>query len=226
MGYNTSWLLGFIIIVWAVIGSRLAYVLMNFSHYRAYPLDFLKVWQGGLVFSGGLIAVIAALGWYIKRHHLSFWNIGDLWAPGAAIGQGLGRIGCFMAGCCYGKPTAAKWGVIFTHPKSLAPLNIPIHPTQLYSALSGIIIFIILMTLRKRKQFQGQIFLWFLIFHSTARLLIERYRGDDRGVLLGSDMSVTQLLTLLLLLSAVATLIVLKSRIEKKGTIPDQKISN
>ncbi|MEE9610610.1 MAG: prolipoprotein diacylglyceryl transferase, partial [Desulfatiglandales bacterium] len=106
--------MGLIMILWAIIGSRLAYVLMNFSFYRNNPLNVFKVWEGGLVFSGGLLAVAVAMGWYLKRRHLSFWTIGDLWAPGIAIGQGIGRLGCFMAGCCYGKPTILKWGVVFT----------------------------------------------------------------------------------------------------------------
>ena len=151
--------MGFIIIIWAIIGSRVTHVLMNLAYYRTHPIDIIKVWQGGLVFSGGLVAVVLALVWYIRRHDLSFWSIGDLWAPGAAIGQGIGRIGCFMAGCCYGKPAAEKWCVVFTHPKSLAPLNIPLHPTQVYAALSGTVIFFILMIIRSRKQFEGQVLL-------------------------------------------------------------------
>jgi phosphatidylglycerol:prolipoprotein diacylglycerol transferase len=204
--------MGFIIILFALVGSRLAYVLMNISYYQEHPLDIIIFWRGGLVFSGGLIAVLLALGWYLKRNHLSFWKIGDLWAPSAAIGQGIGRLGCFMAGCCYGKPTEMYWGVVFTHPNSLAPLNIPLHPTQLYGSLSGFIIFGVLYYLHAKKQFEGQLLLWFLILHSTARLLIERFRGDERGFILGSDMTVTQLFALLILFSAVIALFVRKPK--------------
>ena len=204
--------MGFIIILFALVGSRLAYVLMNISYYQEHPLDIIIFWRGGLVFSGGLIAVLLALGWYLKRNHLSFWKIGDLWAPSAAIGQGIGRLGCFMAGCCYGKPTEMYWGVVFTHPNSLAPLNIPLHPTQLYGSLSGFIIFGVLYYLHAKKQFEGQLLLWFLILHSTARLLLERFRGDERGFILGSDMTVTQLFALLILFSAVIALFVRKPK--------------
>ena len=82
------------------------------------------------------------------------------------------------------------------------------------------------MIIRKKKQFEGQVFLWFLIFHSTARLIIERFRGDDRGLLPGSDMSVTQLLTILLLLSSVVVLFVLKSRKEKEGHVSDHNVTD
>ena len=217
--------IGFIIILCAVIGSRVMFVLINFSYYRNHPLDSLKIWQGGLVFSGGLIAVVIAMSWYLKRHHLSFWKMGDMWAPAVSIGQGIGRIGCFMAGCCYGKPTDSVLGVIFSHPNSLAPLNVPLHPTQLYSSLGGFIIFAVLMVLHAKKKFEGQVLLWFLILHSTGRLFVERFRGDDRGLIPGSDMSITQLVAILILLSAVTMLFVLKSKKEKKSNLKDQKTS-
>lgn len=151
--------MGFIIILSSVIGSRVMYVLMNPSCFIHRPADVFKLWQGGLVFSGGIICVFLTMAWYVRRHHLSFFKVADLWAPAVAIGQGIGRIGCFMAGCCYGKPTDMKWGVVFTNPNSLAPLNIPLHPTQLYSSISGFIIFLILFLLHSKKKFEGQVVL-------------------------------------------------------------------
>jgi phosphatidylglycerol:prolipoprotein diacylglycerol transferase len=208
--------MGLIIVFMGIIGSRLAYVLINFSYYKTNPIDIIKLWHGGLVFSGGLIAVLFAMFWYARQGSHSIWQIGDLWAPAAAIGQGIGRIGCFMAGCCYGKPTDISWGIVFTDPRSLAPLNIPLHPTQLYSSLSGLIIFIILMILSAKKKFEGQVLLWFLILHSTGRLLIERFRGDDRGLILGSNLSVTQFLTIIILIGSVIALFIIKSRRERE----------
>ena len=204
--------MGFIVILCAIIGSRLAYVLLNISYYVKHPLDIFKMWQGGLVFSGGMVAVALAMIWYLKRRHLPFWKVGDLFAPAIAIGQGIGRMGCFMAGCCYGKPTGMPWGMIFTDPGTLAPRNIPLHPTQLYAALSGILIFAVLMVLRAKRKFEGQVFLWFLILHSTSRLLMERLRGDDRGLIPGTEMSVTQLIALLILMAAVVALMIITSR--------------
>jgi len=207
--------MGFIMILSAVIGSRIMYILFNLSFYVKQPLDIFKVWEGGLVFSGGIIAAVAAISWHIRRHHLPFWATADLWAPAVALGQGIGRIGCLMAGCCYGKPTDLPWGIVFSHPRSLAPLHIALHPTQLYAALSGCIIFLILIILQSRKQFEGQVILWFLILHSTGRLLIERFRGDFRGIVPGMDMSVTQLVTLIILAASVATLFLIKVRNKK-----------
>jgi phosphatidylglycerol:prolipoprotein diacylglycerol transferase len=209
--------MAFIMILWAVVGSRLLYILINFSYYKAQPLDALKIWQGGLVFSGGLVAVAAAMTWYLRRHHLSFWTTGDLWAPALALGQAVGRIGCFMAGCCYGRPTDLPWGVVFSHPHTLAPPNIPLHPTQLYSSLGGFVIFFVLLCLHAKRKFQGQVFLWFLILHSTFRLFVERFRGDERGLLPGTEMTLTQLLATIILVLAVIGLFSLKSRKERKS---------
>lgn len=211
--------MGLLIILSAIIGSRLMYVFMNISHYLQNPLDMLKIWQGGLTFSGGIIFVILVMFLYIRRRHLSLLRLGDLWAPAAAIGQGIGRIGCFMAGCCYGRPTDLRWGIVFTHPDSLAPLNVSLHPTQIYSSLSGFIIFLILLGLNSKKEFEGQVFLWFLILHSTARLLLERFRGDNRGVLLNSNMSITQLVTILILMASVTTLMFLRYKANKQSHI-------
>jgi len=98
----------------------------------------------------------------------------------------------------------------------MAPLNIPLHPTQLYSFLSGTIIFIVLMILNTKKKFEGQVFLWLLILHSTGRLLIERFRGDDRGLVFRSEWTTTQLIAALILFAAVIALFVLKSKSERE----------
>jgi len=209
--------MAFVMIVWAIIGSRLFYVLINFSYYKAHPLDIIKIWQGGLVFSGGLVATAAAMWGYLRRHRLSFWSTGDLWAPSLALGQAIGRFGCFMAGCCYGRPTGSSWGVVFTHPQSLAPLNIPLYPTQMFEAVSGFAVFLALIFLHGKKKFEGQVFLWYLILHSTARLFVERFRGDERGLIPGTEMSATQLLATLILVGSVVVLLILRSRWERKN---------
>jgi phosphatidylglycerol---prolipoprotein diacylglyceryl transferase len=209
--------MGFLLIISGVIGARITYVLMNFSDYRANPLDMIKLWQGGLVFSGGLVAAIIVSFFYMRHYKLKILQISDIWAPAIAIGQAIGRVGCFMAGCCYGKQTNGFCSVVFTNPKSIAPLNVPLHPTQLYDCASNLIIFVILIILSAKKKFDGQVFLWFLILHSTARLVIERFRGDDRGIFLGTNWTVTQFIAILILLSSISTLVYLKSKIEKNA---------
>jgi phosphatidylglycerol---prolipoprotein diacylglyceryl transferase len=209
--------MGFLLIIGGVIGARIAYVLMNLTFYMANPIDILKLWEGGLVFSGGLLTAIILFYFYIRRHKLNMLELGDIWAPAAAIGQAIGRVGCFMAGCCYGRETTVPWGVIFSDPKSIAPTNIIIHPTQLYDTLSNLIIFTILMILNARKKFNGQVFLWFLILHSTARLVIEKFRGDDRGIFPGTNWTMTQSLAILILFSSICALFYMTSKYEKNG---------
>jgi len=187
---------------------------MNISYYIRHPSDILKIWTGGLVFLGALIFDCIAGAWYIKRYQLDFWTISDILAPGAALGQAIGRIGCFMAGCCYGKPTTYPWAVIFHDPHSLAPLGVPLHPTQLYHSMACLIIFAILMVLRKYKSFAGQVFLWYLILHSTQRLLIERFRGDCTAILFGT-MTMTQFISLIILLTSGISLIIRKKGLKK-----------
>lgn len=204
--------MGFIMILTGIIGSRLVYVIIDLPNFISNPLDIFKIWEGGLVFSGGLVAVIIVMLLYTRHHKLNIWTTSDLWAPAAALGQAIGRIGCFFAGCCYGKPTDVSWGVIFTNPKSIATLNVPIHPTQLYSFLSSFIIFIIQIILHSKKKFEGQVFLWFLIFHSTARLFLERFRGDSRGIILTDDLTMTQFIALVILIGSVTALFYLKPK--------------
>jgi phosphatidylglycerol:prolipoprotein diacylglycerol transferase len=118
-----------------------------------------------------------------------------------------------MAGCCYGKPANdLPWAITFTDPSCLAPTGIPIHPTQLYSMISGFVIFLILLIIFFRRKFYGQVLIWFVILHSTARILIERFRGDYRGAVFNSSISLTQLVTLILLSAAVAALVFKKNK--------------
>ncbi len=199
----------FWMVISAILGARLVYVLMNLRYYLRFPLDILQIWKGGLVFSGGLITACFVGGWYIKKYRLSFWLVGDIIAPSVALGQAIGRIGCFMAGCCYGKPTDVPWAVTFHNPNSLAPLNVPLHPTQLYHCLACTIIFLCLMILRKHKSFEGQVFLWYLLMHSLQRIIIERFRGDLVPFI--GQMSATQFISVAILLTS-GIILILRGR--------------
>jgi len=183
----------------------------------------LKIWEGGLVFSGGIIAVLATLFWYGRGHGVSFREVGDLWAPGAALGQTVGWIGCFMAGCGYGKPTGAMWGIVFTNAHALAPVNIPLHPTQLYSVVGGFGMTIVLVMIQKRKEFSGQVLLWYLILHATVFLFVAKYRGDEGAAFLKDSMSATEAMALLMLAGAIVALIFLKRKENSAGNVKDAR---
>ena len=182
----------FYLLLSALIGSRLLFVLMNFDEYSDDPIRILKIWEGGLVFYGGLVPAVAVGLWYTKRIGLPLWQVTDIFAPCVAIGHAFGRIGCFFAGCCYGTASSLPWAVTFKDPRGLAPLGIPLHPTQLYSSVSLFLIFAFLVFLRRRKQFHGQIFWSYVLIYSIARFFLEFWRGDPRGSVLEGLFSITQ----------------------------------
>jgi phosphatidylglycerol:prolipoprotein diacylglycerol transferase len=176
----------------AFLGSRLLFVLINFEIYRQDPLRIFKIWEGGLVFYGGLVPAAAVAFGYMRWRRLPVWKFADLISPLIALGLSFGRVGCFLAGCCYGKETSLPWAVVFKNPDSLARLNVPLHPTQLYEAVNGLAIFFFLNWMERRKTFDGQIFWLFLFLYSVTRFFIEMFRGDPRGFLFGNLLSTSQ----------------------------------
>lgn len=184
--------LSFYLLLAALLGSRLFYVLGNWPEFAANPIDVIKFWRGGLVFYGGLIFAFFIGVWYVRKHQLNFPKMADLLAPSIAIGQALGRLGCFSAGCCYGKPATGFCAVTFRDANSLAPLGIPLHPTQLYESAATFGIFLALIFMRRAKRFQGQLFWYYLLFYSMVRFIIEFYRGDPRGWAIPNVLSTAQ----------------------------------
>ena len=182
----------FYVMVSALLGARLLYVIVEYRYFLDSPLEIFKFWKGGLVFYGGLILGVLISLWYLKRNQMPMWKTADLLAPSIALGQSIGRWGCFFAGCCYGKKTDVAWGNTFTDPRSLAPLEISLHPTQIYLSLNAVFIFIFLMWLSKRKVFDGQILWSYGILYSIGRFLIEYFRGDDRGFPVEQVLSTSQ----------------------------------
>jgi phosphatidylglycerol:prolipoprotein diacylglycerol transferase len=182
----------------AIIGARILFVLIHFDLYRQHPVQIFKIWEGGLVFYGGLILAVMVAFWYMRWHRLPIWKLADLISPLIALGLSFGRIGCFFAGCCYGKETSLPWAVVFKNPDSLARLNVPLHPTQLYDAANGLAIFFFLTWMEKRKSYDGQIFWLFLFLYAITRFFIEIFRGDPRGFLFGDLLSTSQAIGILL----------------------------
>jgi phosphatidylglycerol:prolipoprotein diacylglycerol transferase len=130
----------------------------------------------------------------------------DAFAPGIALGHVFGRFGCFAAGCCYGKPTSLPWGVTFTNPiahfNSSTPLNVAIHPTELYEAAVELINFLVLLWIFKHKKFEGQVIGAYLFLYGVARFFLEFVRDDPgRGTVFGGAMSGTQLISIFMVLA-------------------------
>jgi phosphatidylglycerol:prolipoprotein diacylglycerol transferase len=205
--------LGFYILLAAIIGSRLFFILINFNHYSQNPADIFKIWEGGLVFYGGVLLALPTAVWYVKKNGIGIWKTADIFAPSIAIGHVFGRLGCLAAGCCYGRTAETlPWGIVFTDPECLAPTNLLLHPTQLYESAGELLNFLILITLRKYKSFNGQLFMMYLILYAVLRFFVEFFRGDVARGFLISHLSVSQGISILMFLAGIAGLMILRRR--------------
>jgi phosphatidylglycerol:prolipoprotein diacylglycerol transferase len=186
--------LSFWILIAAMVGSRVLFIIVNIKDYMADPLAFVKIWQGGLVFYGGFVGALAASWYYCNKYGINFFRISDIMIPSVALGQYFGRLGCFSAGCCHGCATGIdSYGAIFTSVNTVVArsklLGVPIHPTQLYESFGELAIFILLIVLRKKKRYHGQLLVLWLLIYPVWRFLTEMFRGDiERGVHFSLDL--------------------------------------
>ena len=200
-------------------GAKVLMVISNWGYYREYPGQIFSwdTFLAGGVFYGGFIAALLFAIWYIRLHHLPFWKVVDVYAPAISLGLGLGRIGCFAAGCDYGKPTTSAWGVVFTDPLAHqvagTPLNIPLYPTQPIMCLASLSIFAILIWRYPKKARDGEIFVFYLALYAGARYFIEFLRGDeDRGFVFNHLLSTSQFIAILALMAAVWMALILRRK--------------
>jgi phosphatidylglycerol:prolipoprotein diacylglycerol transferase len=201
----------FVILVSALVGARLLYVFINFESYENHLLDIVKIWTGGLVFFGGFCTAVAATGIYMQLKKIPIWDTADILSPGIALGHAVGRMGCFFAGCCYGRACDLPFAVKFSHPHTLAPPGIYLHPTQIYMVMSNLILFCILLWLQKKKKFSGMVFLSYVMLYSLFRFIIEFFRGDFRGDFFFDFISMSQGIGLMVSLVA-GILLILRYR--------------
>ena len=139
------------------------------------------------MFYGGLIAAVVVALLYLRRHKLPLWTTTDVFAPGIALGHVVGRLGCLMAGCCFGRPASVPWAITFRDPAAMAnvgtPLGVPLHPTQLYEAGAEALILVFLLIFERRgRPFPGRTFWSYMLLYGISRFVIEFYRGDSRGM--------------------------------------------
>lgn len=229
---NRMYDLGLWVLVASLIGSKLLMIVTDWNEYQGdwrqfFSLDFLR--SGG-VFYGGFIGAVIASVIMMRIYKLPWWRTADAFAPGIAIGQAIGRLGCFSAGCCWGKPTTAFCGVHFSDKgheitnvptivahlpaaiqqqwaEKLGGLTAPIHlhPVQLYEVGATLLIFVILLVMARKRRFHGQIVLAYALLYAVARFTIEFWRDDPRGALLG--LSTSQLIALLIFIGGIIALI-------------------
>lgn len=205
----------FWLLVAGLLGSRVIFIFVNWDDYARDPLAMLRVWEGGLVWYGGFLGAVAA-GWiYVRKHRMNFWRLADIVIPSVPLGHAFGRLGCFSAGCCWGRECAADFAlrVQFNHPDSLAPRHVPLHPVQLYEAFGETIIFFALVLMRGRKRFDGQVMLVYMTLYPVLRSIVEIFRGDkERGFIVGGVLSTSQFISILVLAGAVIAQVVLVRR--------------
>ena len=205
---DTFWNLIFIIFMGALVGAKLLFILVTWPQLNGTMWEkmtyFAQNFRYGFVFYGGLIVAVAALIIYMKKKNLPLLPTSDFIVTGLPLGHAFGRVGCFLAGCCHGKPTALPWGVIFSDPHAMVSpdlIGVPVHPVQLYEAVGNLLIFFLLHKLYNRPHKNGMILVAYIACYGTLRFVLEFFRGDFRGTYI-FGLSPAQLITLLLALTA------------------------
>jgi phosphatidylglycerol:prolipoprotein diacylglycerol transferase len=214
--------LGIWVIVAALVGAKLLLLFVDFDHFRSNPAEILSLVRSGGVFYGGLVLAVPVALVYSRRAGLPIWTTTDAFAPGIALGHVVGRLGCLMAGCCYGRPTDVAWAITFRNPIAAdnvgTPLGVALHPTQLYEAGAELVILVaLLMTERRGKLFPGRTFWSYILLYAVSRFVIEFYRGDPRGMV--GSLSTSQFISVLLVPLSIGMLVWLARR----GPAPEPK---
>lgn len=193
---------GLLALILALVGARLIYVLFDLKTYLSSPVQILYLQQGGLSIHGALLGGLIAGIIFAKINKISFFELADLTAPFIILGQAIGRIGCFLAGICYGKVTTLPWAMQFVTVPGTR------HPTQLYESALDFIIFVFLWSYRKKKRFEGQLFLIYIMAYSAARGIVESLRDDMQ---LAGPVTFAQITGIILILGA-GIIYLIKSR--------------
>jgi len=207
--------LGIAVIVAALVGAKLLLLIVEFRHYASNPGELVTLLRSGGIFYGGLLLAVPVAFWYMRRLGLPVWTTADLFAPGIALGHAVGRLGCVMAGCCFGRPTNLPWAITFTSVYATenvgTPLDVGLHPTQLYETGAELaILAALLATERKARPFPGRTLWIYVLLYAVARFVIEFFRGDPRGMI--GPLSTSQFVSVVLAPLAVVMLIRLSGR--------------
>ncbi len=215
----------FFVMLLSLLGAKLWLLVSNLGYYLKYPGEIKYLLTSGGSFYGGLIFGAVFAVWFIRRHRLSYRQLGDIAAPALALGHFFGRLGCFAAGCCWGREAFhSHLAVTFSDLKAQAltgvPLYIPLYPTQLMEAVLNLGNFIFLIILYKKRKFSGQVIAMYMLNYSVIRFFVEYFRGDpDRGYVIGSmerpwaSLSVPQLVSVI----GVVTALLLWRGFKSKG---------
>jgi len=212
--------LSMVILIGSIIGARALYVFTHISEYRANPWTMFAVWQGGLTFYGGFILAFILSIIYLKSKKISIGKMADIIAPAIALGIGFGRIGCFLNGCCFGKPTHFPISVVFPEysPCGWILPGQRVHPTQIYSSIDGFVIFLILLVIERKKKFSGELFWFFVLFYSLFRFCIDFLRWYEPSAYVFPNITNNQIISALLFLTSLIVIVKERKKVSLKGT--------
>jgi phosphatidylglycerol---prolipoprotein diacylglyceryl transferase len=226
--------LAFWAIVGALLGAKALLVLRSASDYIARPSELLSwsVFSSAGDFYGGFIGALIASALFFRRHpSVPVWRAADVCAPAIALGQAIGRIGCFMAGDDYGRAASVPWAVTFTDPTAEriggAPLGVPLHPVQLYESAVCLAIFGVLVWFGRRRHREGDVIALYTLLYAIARFILEFYRGDaDRGFVFGGMLSTSQFIAIPLAVIAILVLMTRSGRPRVTTSTPSRPSSS
>lgn len=208
----------FYLVIWCVLGgfgsSKLLFWITEWKHFLANPMYFLRTLGDGFVVFGGIIGGILFGFLYCKKAKLNFWKYFDLVMPSVALAQGFGRIGCLLAGCCYGEETTSVLSITFRN-SDFAPNNVALIPTQIYSSILDFGHFFVLLLIARHKKADGQVAAAYLILYSIGRFILEFFRGDIARGSVGI-LSTSQFIGIFTGLFGVALLVWISGRHKKK----------
>ncbi len=191
------WNLCIYIVLAALLVAKIWLILSDFAFYRQNPRELfsLATLQSGGVFYGGFLGGLAVAVWGAWKWKLPAMRLLDVLSPSLMLGAAIGRLGCYCAGCCYGRPAAVPWAIVFTDEYANrmfgTPLGVELHPTQLYNFVAAALIFVFLLWLAARRKFDGQVFAAMLVLYGATRYVTEIYRGDP-GRALGFTTALSQ----------------------------------
>ena len=204
----------FYALIGGIIGARIYFVVFsNPAYFLQKPWEIVAVWHGGISIIGALIGGLVTAIWYCRRKKLSFWRFADTLAPGVALGQAAGVFACLLNGDSYGKPTDLAWAITYTDPRAMAPLNIPLHPVEIYEMVIYFLVFLLVWQTRKKYKTDGFAFLTYIAGYGAARFSVEFFRGNP--AIFAWNIPAAQVFGVTLILVSIAGFYILR---EARGT--------
>jgi phosphatidylglycerol:prolipoprotein diacylglycerol transferase len=208
----------FFALLGGIIGARIYFVLFSKpAYFLENPWEIVAIWHGGIGIIGALLGGLVTAMWYCRKKRLSFWRFADVLAPGVALGQSAGMFACLLNGDSYGKPADVAWAITYTDPRAMAPLNIPLHPVEIYEMAAYFLVFLLVWHAGRKYRTAGFAFLTYLAGYGVARFSVEYFRGN--AAIFAWGIPAAQVFGVALVLLAVAGFYTLREARGKQGEL-------